>query len=129
MAMLLCLQTDTVVEKLRGATVPYEFVNATLDDVVEMIRETAQVNVVVSPRVKDKLPKNTWFNLNLKGVRISSALAMMLEPLELAAVEKDGVLEITTKESVRPKLVVRLHDVRDLQRAPKNFVGGLWCGT
>jgi len=54
--------------------------------------------------------------IHLQGVRIESALNLLLNPLDLAWLIKDDVLKVTTRAKAAESLITRSYDIRDLAR-------------
>jgi general secretion pathway protein D len=61
--------------------------------------------------------------LHLPPVRARHALKMLLEPLHLRTVVRDGVLKITSEEKASEALETRVYNVRDLVEIQSNRAG------
>ncbi|TWT95248.1 hypothetical protein Pla108_33920 [Botrimarina colliarenosi] len=53
-------------------------------------------------------------SINVSNVRLSQAMRLMLEPLELTCLVDNGLLLVTTEEAALAKLPIAIYDVRDL---------------
>ncbi|MDW8262070.1 MAG: hypothetical protein RMJ35_06050, partial [Phycisphaerales bacterium] len=128
-------QRDRSVELERGASledqslagalerklpdVPFD--NAQFSDVIDFLRETMRVNIVVNWRALENagIAKETPINVRLRDVRFSKVLTTVLAdagggtvPLDYTI--DDGVITISTKEDLSERTVTRVYDIRDL---------------
>ena len=113
-------QTEAIESKLNTMVIDLNFDDAPLADVVRYFREYTGLNWVIEPDV-DKAAGTT--TLRLKGVKVITALRLFLKDLNLAAVVKDGMVVIVTKESLNELVVTRVYDIRDLLVKINHFAG------
>ncbi|MGC1275883.1 MAG: POTRA domain-containing protein [Planctomycetaceae bacterium] len=91
-------------------------VNTPLEDVIEIIRSHADVNVVFDKAGLDEegVAIDTPITIGLDDVRISSALQSILHPLSLGVVFDDEVLTITSLRKTKGPLLVETYSIGDL---------------
>lgn len=106
--------------KLDTMRIGVDFENAALREVVEYLREATGLNFMIHPRVGDPEAPVT---LHLKNVRVRSVLRVILKPLGLGAVAREGMIVILPQEEIRPANVTRVYDVRDLFVKIRHFPG------
>jgi len=100
----------------------WHFDDAPLSEVVDFIRESLQIPITIDTRALDDagMTKDTPVTLHLKGVPLQSALAVMLDQLDLTYTITNEVLLITTPEEAENLLKVRVYPVADLVRIRDN---------
>lgn len=113
-------QTEAIESKLNTMVIDLNFEDTSLVDAVRYFREYTGLNWVIDPDVDKGADSVT---LRLRGVKVITALRLMLKDLELAAVVKDGMVVIVTKESLNELVVTRVYDIRDLLIKINNFAG------
>lgn len=115
-------------EVRRALTRPisFDFVETPLSDVAQFLRDFSGVNVVLDVNALSQLgvDLDTPVTLSLNAVTMKSALRLLLRPLELTYVVRDGVLYITTSESAEQDLITKVYPVGDLVTRIQNFGGG-----
>ncbi|MBI3271309.1 MAG: hypothetical protein HYZ53_20100 [Planctomycetes bacterium] len=98
------------------------FTDAPLADVVAFLREFARMNLVVDERVWQKLgPEERKVSLKLDAVPLSTALRLILTPRKLALTREEGCYLIVPADALEERLVLRLHDLRDLLYSVPDF--------
>jgi hypothetical protein len=109
----------TLQEKL-NQRIDLQVVEAPLKDVFELLRENSGIQFILLTKKLEEasVSPDTPVTKNLKQVRLSTLLELMLKDLELTYVEKDGLLLITTPEDAESKLEIRVYDCRDLLAMP-----------
>jgi type II secretory pathway component GspD/PulD (secretin) len=107
--------------KLRNLRVTLDFKTAPLEDVINYLREIADMNLFVGSKVKEK--GEIAITLRVADLTLKSVLKLMLEPHQLTYVYKEGVLYITTKEDADQDVVMEIYDVRDLLYPITDFPG------
>jgi len=106
-------------EKL-NQRIDFDVVEAPLKDVCEMLHEKTGIQILLQMKKLEEasVSADTPVTKNLKQVRLSTLLELVLKDLELTYVEKDGLLLITTPEDAESKLEIRVYDCRDLLAMP-----------
>ncbi|HLG42339.1 MAG TPA: hypothetical protein VI643_03155, partial [Planctomycetota bacterium] len=112
---------ESVMAKLTSMQIAISFENEPLENVVEHLREQTRLNFHIDAKVAKV--KELTVTARLKDVRLISAIRLMLGQLDLAAVYRDGMIVITTREEVDKEVVTRVYDVRDLNYSPPDFPG------
>ncbi len=96
--------------------ITFEFNDASLSDVVQFLRESYKIPVIIDNRALDDvgLGADTPVTISIKGISLRSALRLMLREMDLTYVVRDEVLKITTPEEAENELDTRLYAVSDL---------------
>jgi hypothetical protein len=110
-----------------------EFVNTPFPDVVEYLRDCARIPILTDKKALDDVgvSDKSLVTMNLRGVKLRSALNLMLRQLDLTWMILDEVLLITTPEQADSVLETRIYPVadlvavRDAQLRPYNDFGQL----
>ncbi len=110
-------QLETTTFTFQGDDVPF-------DDVIQVIRDTGQIDIVVDRQVTEENP-DLKVKVNFKNLKLKNALNLILNLNALTYTISKGVVYITTRDSDagRVKPVTRLHDVRDLTLPINDFPG------
>ena len=113
-----------VKNKIESMRLSVDFDKVSLEDAMSFIREFADINIFVDPRVHEDLSEeDLQVTLRVKGLKLISILKFIVQPKGLAAVLKDGVLRITTKDSIKQNTYLKLYDVRAMLIKIPNFPG------
>jgi len=90
-----------------------EFIEVPLTEAAEYLSALHGINVVLDgdALAKAGLDKDVPLTANLKGIRLRSALNLLLRDLGLAYSVSDDVLLITTRERLESRELVRMYDV------------------
>jgi len=93
-----------------------EFHETPLQDVVDYLKDLhkIQVQLDTKPLEDSGVGTDTPVTFSIKGVSLDSGLKLMLKPLELTSIVKDGVLLITTPQAADEIIELRVYDVADL---------------
>lgn len=93
-----------------------EFVEQPLKDVVLFLQEQHAMPIFLCIKKLEEasVSPDSPITKNLKGIRLRTALELMLKDLELTYVEKDGILLITTPEDVENTLLIQVYNCQDL---------------
>ncbi len=133
LAGLGCVSGQTIVEKSEAAKqaetemlelagkkkVSLDFDNASLEYIIQFLKEQTGINMVIAPNVDASSLKLT---AHLKDVSLATALKCLLSFEELDYWAAENVLVISTwTTAFRRRLETRVHDVGDLLFAPKDF--------
>jgi len=112
---------EAVLAKLTSQQISIAFENEPLENVVDRLREHSGLNFHIDAKVADS--SKLKVTARLKDVRLISAIRLMLGQLDLAAIYRDGIIVITTREEVDKEVVTRVYDVRHLNYSPPDFPG------
>ena len=94
-----------------------EFAEAPLEEVLNFIADHSGIQIYVKKKLVAEeagIALDIPVTKNLKQVRISTLLDLMLSELDLVYVEKDDLLIITTPDDAESTMEVRVYDCRDL---------------
>ncbi len=111
----------------------FEFVDTPLSDAIDYISQLHNITILMDDVALTDvgIATDEPINLVLSGVRLRSAMKIMLEGLGLTWVVEDEVMKITTIEAAEEKLQTRVYPVGDLVISPavmKSNVGGAGGG-
>ena len=104
------------IEKSLNREVSLHFEHAPLRDVVKHLVTIVGVNVVLDDLGLDEagVTTETPVTINVDGIRMKSALNLLLEPLRLGYTVKDEVLKITSHTRRRGDMILTTYSVADL---------------
>jgi hypothetical protein len=104
------------IEQSLSDDVSVNFEDAPLSDVVKCIGNLAEINIFldIAGLEDEGVTANTTVSLNVEGIRLKSALNLLLEPLRLGYTVKDDVLKITSRMKQQGELVTVNYPVADL---------------
>lgn len=96
--------------------VTLSFENAPLKQVITHIATIADVNVVLdeSGLADESLTISTPVSIDVQGIQLKNALALLLEPLNMGYTIKNEVLKITSDQRLQGQAVVVTYSVADL---------------
>jgi len=119
-AVMVCLQGGAnerdLEAKLKNLKLTLDFKESTLDALADYVRDVADLNIVVSPKIE----KRDGVTLKVTDLSLKSILSLVLKPRGLICLVKDGVLSITVKED--EPVVLEIYDVRDVMYSPPDFI-------
>lgn len=109
----------TLEEKL-NQRIDFGFTNTPMSEVFTYLSDASGIQIYVKEKQLEEagVPLDATVNKNLKQVRLSTGLELMLDELGLTYVEKDDLLLITTPEDADSVLEIRVYDCRDLLAMP-----------
>jgi hypothetical protein len=92
------------------------FIETPLKDALDFIKDRHGIPIVLKTRKLQDVGINpdTPVSKELKGIRLRSALNLILDDFDLTYIVKDDVLQITTPDDAQSTLEVRVYDCRDL---------------
>lgn len=114
------MMTLTCLALLGQNTVDLKLADASLEEAIDVLRDMTGLNFIVDSAV-DRAKK---VSLQVRGVRLSTALKLLLKPHGLGAKLQDGVWLIAPESKLSDPLVTRLYDTKDLFHQVPNFEGG-----
>ena len=119
------IENRIIRERLESETMDMDFTEAPLPEVVDYLRNTTGINIIIDPEVFKEYPEEDSLkvDLTLNKAKISSILNLILSLKDLAYRITNGVLVISTKKRIVDKPVLRLYNVRDLTGKLKDFPG------
>lgn len=96
-----------------------EFIDTPLEQVIEFLRSEYKIEIVLDNSALDDLGigLDEPVSVNLRNIKLASALDLMLKQLELTKVIDHDLLLITTEEEAQTRLEVGIYPVGDLINA------------
>ena len=118
-------QDRKIRERLESEVLSMDFTEAPLSEVVDFLRTTTGINIIIDPQVYKDFPEEEALKVDLtvNKLKISSILNLMLSLKGLDYKISNGVLIISTKKRITEKPILRLHNVRDLTGKLNDFPG------
>jgi type II secretory pathway component GspD/PulD (secretin) len=118
-------EDKAVRERLESETMDMDFADAPLAEVVDYLRNTTGLNIIIHPDVNKEFPDEDSLkvNLTLTNAKLSSILNLILSLKDLAYSISNGVLIISTQKRMVEKPIVRLYNIRDLTGKLNDFPG------
>jgi general secretion pathway protein D len=109
----------TLAERLNART-EAEFVETPLRDVMSFLGSKHGLQIIFKQkRLEDVgIGLDIPITLQLRNIRLSTLLDVMLEDLNLVYTEKDDLVVITTPDDAQATMEVRVYDCRDLLTMP-----------
>lgn len=104
---------DTAIERALEARIDIDFDHEPLDEAIKQIAAKAGIQMVIDPIVLDRGPVITF---QAKDLRLSTALGLMLDGIDLDFSIRDDVVIISLEGEVND--LVRVYAVGDLVNAP-----------
>jgi len=109
---------DVITKRLAGAKVTIEADKEHPDKVFDLIRNAANVNIVIEPAVRRRWETET-VTLKLKDVSALSAFYHVVRNLDLVAAYANEAFVITTPDKAQPHPQVTIYDIRDMVTPPR----------
>ncbi|GIW91420.1 MAG: hypothetical protein KatS3mg109_1852 [Pirellulaceae bacterium] len=115
-----------IYEELRKPT-SIDFDNQPLTEVAQILSEDHQIPIIIDKKALNDaaIPTDTPITIHLSGVRLASALRIMLSEHDLTYIIKDEVLKITTPEEAENNMTFKVYPVGDLVVPITSGFGGL----
>jgi hypothetical protein len=107
---------DLVEKALRETEADFAFDQAPLTDVVEHLRRTMKINILLDARALEESamdPSTTQVTIRMRVSR-GSALDFMLSQLGLTWIVRDGAVVITTAQKAQEELSTKVYPIEDL---------------
>ncbi|MCC6509938.1 MAG: hypothetical protein IT423_12600, partial [Pirellulaceae bacterium] len=107
-----------------------DFTGSTLRQVMDIFQEKHGIDIYINDAELDTLgvDPDTQINLRLTSATLRSALRIMLKPLDLTYVIREGTLQITSNDDANAEPVNKIYPVGDLVVPPINMGGGMMGG-
>ena len=125
--------SELSIEKKLNESIKLNFKETTLEDAVAYIQNYTGLNVMLDPKAlnDEGLSRDSKVTLQFpNGVKLKTALVLMLRPLNLTYKPEDDVLLITSQQATRQNTVMWHYPVADLvvspakaQQSANNFTG------
>ena len=113
-----------VLAKLDSVKISLDFKGAQLDEVMEFMHETTQLNFVLSKAVQEKVRNGELkIDIKLDETPLKTALRLMLNLQDLTMAYKRGVFMVETKEERGSEMALNMYDVKDLLMKINDFPG------
>jgi type II secretory pathway component GspD/PulD (secretin) len=116
-------EKEKAIERRLSTPISLSFEGAKLREVLDDLRNVHGINIVVdNPALQEAgISIDSPISIKLDQVSLKSALNLLLHDVHLTHVIKDEVLQITTEEQARGKLVPVTYQVADLVIPIENF--------
>lgn len=100
--------------------IDFLFTDTPLRDVITYLSDTSGIQIYVKEKKLEEMGVSLDMpvNKNLKQVRLSTGLELLLDDVGLTHVEKDDLLVITSPEDAESVQEIRVYDCRDLLAMP-----------
>ena len=107
---------ETRIEEALDAPAQVEFVETPLQDVVDFLRDSHKIEVVLDTAALNDvgIDAQTPITANFKGISLESALALLLRPLKLTWTVHNEALLITTPQEAAQLFTTRVFPLDDL---------------
>lgn len=91
-----------------------------LGEVISYLKSYTGMNIVLDGKAlnEEGLTRDTPVELNVKDIKLKTALKLILSPLNLTYKVEEGVLQITSPQASRNDQIVRAYNVADLIISP-----------
>lgn len=109
-----------ILDKLKSIKITIDMQNAPLTAIVDYIREISGLNIHISGIDN---PDQEVISFKVADIVLDGALKLMLGPRQKGYMVKDGVVLITTADSLKKKVKLELYDVQDLTYGMQDFPG------
>jgi hypothetical protein len=119
--------TEMDIDRRLNQAISLHFEVAPLRDVLEYVRKAAGFNLVIDlPSLEDEgVSEKTPVTIEVHGIRIESALRLMLDPLHLGWQIRDEAVVITSQQALKGPPVTVSYRVADLLREDEKVDEGL----
>jgi len=122
-------EADRRIRQALNQSVPIEFDNVQLSNVIDYFKNTTEANFFVNwPTLQDAgVPRDTPIDLQLTNIPASRALDLVLEQAGARSIEPidyaiiDGIVQISTRQDLETSTTTRVYDIRDLLVQVPNF--------
>ncbi|MCA9322643.1 MAG: hypothetical protein KDB53_18015 [Planctomycetes bacterium] len=111
----------TLKSRLANETVSWDFPDVSLSEVVQHIRDTQGINIMMSRATIDEKAEEA-VNFSVRALNFGDALKTLLQPLELGFTFRHNSIYIVGKTEASGTIIPRVYDVRDLTINLPNFV-------
>lgn len=97
-------------------TAPLDFEEQPLSEFIDYLREVTKLDIVIDHKSLAEAGSGTDVpvTIQVKQVSYKSALKLLLDPLDLTWVFRDGVVYITSKTEAENMLAIKIYNVRNL---------------
>ncbi|MDX1964803.1 MAG: VWA domain-containing protein [Pirellulales bacterium] len=112
-------ETGSAEEKINKAlddSTDFDFQQFTLEEIKDYIRDRHKIEVQIDQKAlnDENFDTSTKFDKKISGIKLRSALRLVLNDHDLSYLVKNDVLLITTKNQATNDLVVKVYPVADL---------------
>jgi general secretion pathway protein D len=101
--------------------------NVPLAEVIKKIAEICDINIIIDPLgLEDaEVTSNELVSISVDGIKVKSALNLILDQFGLGYMVQDEVLKVTSKLRQQGDLIVDVYDVADLVVPVSTFINSL----
>lgn len=113
-----------MLHQLETYLITMDFQEAPFEDVIEYIRQTTAINMVIDPGIyQERTPDEMKVSLKVSKLPVLNALKLLLEVNRLDYVFKNGVFLITLAGARQQQTYSQTYDIRDLMFEIRDFPG------
>lgn len=105
--------------KIATMRLSVEFQDTPLKDVVDFLRETADINVILDRGVDPSTP----VTFKVRDITLKTMLNYILRAHELGYIISEGILQIVPIEKAQAKVQLKIYDVQDLVAPLRDMPG------
>lgn len=105
--------------KISTMRLSVEFQDTPLRDVIELIRQTADINAILDREVDPSVA----VTFKVRDITLKTMLNYILRAHELGYVISEGILQIVPIEKARAKVQLKIYDVQDLVAPLRDMPG------
>jgi hypothetical protein len=107
---------------LKQTRISVSLKEASLRDLVEVVRAQLNRNLIISPKVWEERPEDQLkINVALKDVSVQTLLRVTLKPNGLTLAVREGIMMVVPQSAVQERILTKVYDLRDLTTAVKHF--------
>lgn len=114
------LEVKQIKHILQTTKINLDFDNKPLIDVIDFIKQVAQINIHIDRDVDEQ---ETKVSLNLTGIKLVDALEHIMTNTGLAYTFDKNVLKITIPSKAKGRLVFKIYNVTDIISKIRDFPG------
>lgn len=113
-----------ILRRLETFRISMDFKDASLEDVIDFLREITRLNFLIDKRVYEQVSEaDLRVTFKVDNLPLKSALKLILQMRNLSLLYREGVLVIVPKAVADEDVVMRIYDVRDLLFRIRDFPG------
>lgn len=110
--------------KLDTMKIDMAFENSKLEDILAYIRDFTGLNIILDAAVRDKVDLEKTITFKVRDLILKNVLKLLLSQFGLDyIITEEKVVLLTTPDKSRGKLILELHDIRDILVKLQDFAG------
>ncbi len=117
-------ENEQRIELELDAETELEFVDTPLSEAINYIAQNHNITILINDQeLQDAgVPTDEPVNLIIKGVKLETALNIILRPLQLGYMLQDEVMYITTQEHIDAQFELRVYDLPEIEMDSEELV-------